>query len=406
MRKQYRKSCLRAPLWRNSGRCYGALAKVFHWLIVVLVFTQFGFGIYGAQLPPGIDKLIVLARHKSIGITIFGLTALRLAWRIYNPPPPLPAHMNAGERLLAHASHSLLYLLLFVLPVTGWLFSSASGISVSWFGVVALPDLVGANEALADMLWTLHVALAMTLAATVTGHIAAALWHHFVKRDTVLIRMVPGRFTRLERVQEIADPGKKRKKPSPFWLILLLFVPTAALPAYAEPPCWSMLPSQSRLAFTGQQAGAPAHGTFRQFETTFCFDPANATGHLRVVVDVASLETHNSRRDEVLKGEDFFAVAQYPRAVYEAHDFHRITTGTYVAEGRLTVRGVTRPVPVTFTFDSVKRGTSATVSGQAVIERLTFGIGQGRWGDTRWVGNEVEIGFELHLKHPAQANGG
>lgn len=179
--------------WRNTTGRYGVVAKTFHWLIVVLLLVQFALGIYGAFLPLGFDKLVVLARHKSVGITIFGLAALRLAWRWYSAPPPLPQAVGAFQRFLAHANHTLLYVLLFAQPVVGWLFSSASGISVSWFGLVVLPDLVPANEGLADVLLTLHVALAVTLAVTVFGHAGAALWHHFVQRDTVLIRMLPGR---------------------------------------------------------------------------------------------------------------------------------------------------------------------------------------------------------------------
>lgn len=189
MQHQYRPAVWR---WRNADGRYGVVARVFHWLVAVLVFAQFGLGIYGANLPLGFDKLVALARHKSVGITIFGLAALRLAWRWRDPPPPLPAHMSAAQRVLAHASHALLYALLFALPLTGWLFSSASGIAVSWFGIVALPDLVAADDALADKLVTVHVALAITLAVTLAGHIGAALWHHFIKRDTVLARMLPG----------------------------------------------------------------------------------------------------------------------------------------------------------------------------------------------------------------------
>lgn len=182
--------------WRNTIGGYGTVAKTFHWLIAVLILVQFALGIYGAYLPPGFDKLVVLARHKSVGITIFGLAALRLAWRWYSPPPPLPQAMGAIQRFLAHASHTLLYVLLFALPVVGWLFSSASGISVSWFNLVVLPDMVAANEHLADRLLALHIALAATLAVMALGHIGAALWHHVVRGDAVLVRMLPGRSRR------------------------------------------------------------------------------------------------------------------------------------------------------------------------------------------------------------------
>lgn len=178
--------------WRNTGARYGVIAQLFHWLVVALVFTQFGFGIYGANLPLSFDKLVVLARHKSIGITIFALVALRLAWRGFSPPPALPEHMTSAQRALAHASHALLYALLFALPISGWLYSSATGISVSWFGIVPLPDLVATNETTAVRLLDLHIALAITLGVTITGHVAAALWHHFAKHDSVLLRMLPG----------------------------------------------------------------------------------------------------------------------------------------------------------------------------------------------------------------------
>jgi cytochrome b561 len=178
--------------WRNSEARYGALAMAFHWAIFLLVLVQFALGIVGAQLAPGFDKLVTLARHKSIGLSIFALVALRLGWRLISPPPPLPADMQRGQRRLAHASHALLYVLLFALPISGWLFSSASGISVSWFGIVALPDLVQPSKPLAQALVRVHAGLAIALALLVSMHVSAAIWHHAVRRDDVLRRMLPG----------------------------------------------------------------------------------------------------------------------------------------------------------------------------------------------------------------------
>lgn len=171
---------------------YGPVALGLHWLTFVLVFTQIALGFQGALLPPGFDKLVVLARHKSLGITIFGLTAVRLVWRAANPPPEPPAAMSRLERRAARISHGALYVLLLTMPIAGWLGSSASGISVSWFDVVALPDLLGPNKALAHLLFGIHALMAWLLIAILGLHIGAALWHHFVKRDTVLRRMLPG----------------------------------------------------------------------------------------------------------------------------------------------------------------------------------------------------------------------
>jgi len=101
--------------------------------------------------------------------------------------------MRRWQRRAAGASHALLYLLLFGLPVSGWLFSSASGVSVSWFGLVALPDLVAPSRSLAHVLLRVHVAMAVLMGLVLVLHAGAALWHHFSRRDPVLVRMLPGR---------------------------------------------------------------------------------------------------------------------------------------------------------------------------------------------------------------------
>ncbi|HYW03426.1 MAG TPA: cytochrome b [Gammaproteobacteria bacterium] len=179
--------------WRNDKERYGAVARLFHWGIAALILAQYPLGIYGARLPPGFEQLVVLARHKSIGISVFVLAGLRLAWRRADPPPPLPPGMRRWQRRAAGASHALLYLLLFGLPVSGWLFSSASGVSVSWFGLVALPDLVAPSRSLAHVLLRVHVAMAVLMGLVLVLHAGAALWHHFSRRDPVLVRMLPGR---------------------------------------------------------------------------------------------------------------------------------------------------------------------------------------------------------------------
>ena len=180
--------------WRNTSTRYGAVAQFFHWAIVALILLQYVIGIDGAELQSGFEQLVVLARHKSFGITVFVLAIVRLGWRWFSPPPSLPPEMKPSERVLAHLSHGMLYALMFSLPVTGWLYSSASGVSVSWFGWVALPDLVRPSKPLAHTLLWWHVGLAITLALILVLHVFAAFWHHLARRDTVLVRMLP--FTR------------------------------------------------------------------------------------------------------------------------------------------------------------------------------------------------------------------
>ena len=175
---------------KNTLTRYGALAQLFHWVIVVLIITQFVLALRAEGLSP-IKKIGVLGTHKSIGITILVLALLRLAWRLFNPVPPQPRGMPRWQELSAHISHFLLYALLFITPVLGWLMSSARAFSVSWFGLVQLPDFIEPDKAVFERLKDWHEAMAFTLAAIAVIHVAAALKHHFFDRDDVLRRMLP-----------------------------------------------------------------------------------------------------------------------------------------------------------------------------------------------------------------------
>ena len=176
---------------RNTTQRWGAVAQLLHWLIVALVITQFTLAMLFDDLPPSAHKLALLARHKSVGITILMLAALRLAWRWANPTPPLPDTLKPWERSAARFNHVLLYVLLFAVPVAGWTMSSARGFPVSWFGLFTLPDLVPKNKALYELLVTTHGILAWTLGVVAIIHMLAALKHHFVLKDDVLRRMLP-----------------------------------------------------------------------------------------------------------------------------------------------------------------------------------------------------------------------
>jgi len=170
---------------------YTATAKLLHWLIALMIFGMLGFGFYMTGLDLSPTKLELYSWHKWAGVTVFLLVLVRLAWRIGHRPPALPAHMPAIERLAAHAGHHLLYLLMLAIPLSGWLMSSAKGFQTVWFGVLPLPDLVGKDKALGDLLQEVHEVLNFTLAGLVLAHLGAALKHHFIDRDDVLARMLP-----------------------------------------------------------------------------------------------------------------------------------------------------------------------------------------------------------------------
>ena len=170
---------------------YTNTAVALHWLMALLIFAAFPLGLYMGNLPFSPTKLRLFSYHKWLGVTVFLLVLMRLAWRATHPAPQLPATMTAWERFAAQAGHYLLYLLIFAIPLTGWLMSSAKGMQTVYLGVVPLPDLLGKDKALGRLLQETHAALNMAMLALVAFHIVAALRHHFVERDGILARMLP-----------------------------------------------------------------------------------------------------------------------------------------------------------------------------------------------------------------------
>ena len=173
----------------NANAAYTPVAKGLHWLMAVLILGLLALGLYMHELPLSPQKLQLYSWHKWAGVTVFVLVWVRLAWRLTHRPPPLVATLSAAQRALAHAGHALLYVLMVVIPLTGWLMSSAKGVQTVWFGVWPIPDLLGRDKALGELLQLVHAQLNTLLMLTLAGHVAAALWHHLVLKDDTLRRM-------------------------------------------------------------------------------------------------------------------------------------------------------------------------------------------------------------------------
>jgi polyisoprenoid-binding protein YceI len=182
----------------------------------------------------------------------------------------------------------------------------------------------------------------------------------------------------------------------------LAAAPAPAAPASTTPTpatAWTTVAASSSIEFTGTLAGGEFTGKFQRFVAAIAFDPANLAGsRFRVEIETGSADTADADRDVALAGDEFFAVSRWPKATYEASQFAAAGPGQYQARGKLTIRGVARDVPVTFTFKPSADGRSAVLSGRASVHRLDFGVGQGEWQDTKWLGDGVRIRFELTLR--------
>lgn len=171
---------------------YTVLQRALHWITAVAVILLLTAGIAMNNVPPGpwMNNLYVL--HWSLGVLVLPLALLRIAIRLRRPSPGYPADMPAWQRQAAHANHALLYAILVVNPLLGYLTKSAYGGSVTFFWVIDLPPVIGKNEALFERLSTVHGLIGFAMIAVVAVHIAAALHHGLLKRDGIFSRMTTG----------------------------------------------------------------------------------------------------------------------------------------------------------------------------------------------------------------------
>jgi cytochrome b561 len=174
---------------KNTENRYGLIMVLFHWLMALLIIGLLILGIYMVRVPISVWKLKLFGWHKDFGVLALMLVAGRLAWRLGDVLPTLD-QLAPWERLAAHAMHWTLYTFMVLLPLSGWLLTSAAGLPVSFFGLFVLPDLVGPNEELRLFFTDVHQWLAYILIVLICGHMGAALKHHFINKDDILRRIL------------------------------------------------------------------------------------------------------------------------------------------------------------------------------------------------------------------------
>lgn len=412
---------------------YTAVAIVLHWAIAaaIVFLLPLGFWMHdaaksGAGDPGALFSAFQL--HKSVGLTVLALSLVRLGWRIANPPPPLPAHMPAWERLAAKATHWAFYALMIALPLSGWVFVSAGwslhenaplAVPTRWFDLFGVPHLfdlasAGADvrESVAQAAFTAHAALAYAAIALAALHVAAALKHHVIDRDGVLAQMVP----------VLRAPGAAPAPKQPLRLAILggglalvlvalgaaslaalSYVnappPAPAIEAQAPPepeaaplaepeapgapPAWAVTAGESSIQFAYLYADDSGEtrfaGRFTRWRADIRFDPENLeASSADVRIDTASAQTGVAMHDSALAGAGWFNPAAFPTARFQSQDIRRTETG-YEARGALTMGGQTHNVRLPFMLNI--SGERAVMDGQITINRRSFGLGAGAEGD-------------------------
>jgi cytochrome b561 len=172
-----------------SAPAYTVTARALHWITAALVLVQIPLGLLIANAQMG-DFLYNM--HKSFGAVLIPIVLFRLYYRLTHPPAPLPSEIPPLQRLAAETVHWFLYALLVAQGIIGWIATSAYPAPIPVFGLFELPHIWREDRALSDQLYVVHRFMGVVMAFLLVGHIGAALQHHFIRRDRVLMRMVTG----------------------------------------------------------------------------------------------------------------------------------------------------------------------------------------------------------------------
>ena len=184
----------------TSVATYNRVAKILHWLIAAAIIGMLilGWVMADDDMPNGLAKFAMFQWHKSIGITILALSLFRLVWRLINPPPSLPQDLPKWQRISAQIAYIGFYFLMLAMPFSGWALNSATPYKITLYGLIPLPNLPiipslpdEAKHAWKGIFAESHETMAYILAALIFLHIGAALKHHFIRRDDMLLRMSP-----------------------------------------------------------------------------------------------------------------------------------------------------------------------------------------------------------------------
>jgi len=399
---------------KDPADSYGLVSRFIHWVTAFIILGLLAVGNYMVSLDMSPQKIWIYNLHKSFGLLVLALVFIRVFWHlIKKKPKSLPTHKK-WEVGLSHAIHGFLYILLFALPISGWVMSSAGDFNVKFFSI-NMPDIVSKNKDLFNIAEEAHGILAWVILALVGLHVAGALKHHFIDKDRTLERIT---WARISIVPTILLFG--------FVALIYGFVAVQSLSGdskaehddHAEVKSqehasdidkkeilasdvtqWIIDKGKSSLSFKAKQYGQYFDGNF-SFDGQIFFDPKKLDkSKVRIYIDMNSIKTGSLDRDNQAKSKDWFDVATYPNAIFEADKFiKRDVDGNYIAKGNLTLRGVTLPVELPFNLE-IKEGDSGKISAvmksEIELGRLNFGVGQGQWSNGDAISDKVSINIDL-----------
>lgn len=383
----------------TTPQSYHPVAKFIHWLTALLIISLLALG-WTMDNFTGPSKFTVFQLHKSLGISVLLLSIIRLGWRLTHRAPPLPISMKISEKFLAHSAHVLFYILILVMPFTGWALVSTAQhrIPTVLFGLIPWPSLTFLSnlenrQEIHETFGDAHNAIAYIIFGLLILHVAAALKHHFVSHDDILTRMAPRHLTNfLNRLN--------RTKVMTLLLIGagLSFSPTASAKT------WTIDYNQSHLDFTAVEDGKPFSGSFKKFQISSDFDPDHPeTSRIQATIDITSVNAGDAERNSYLPQSDWFDIPKFPEATFVttsiqsvSSDNKKNTAHSYLAKGTLTLKGITKPVDLTFVL--TPDGDHFKIDGKASLIRTDYNVGTGQWSDDSFIKHAVDLSISLIAK--------
>ncbi|MEM1390498.1 MAG: cytochrome b/b6 domain-containing protein [Pseudomonadota bacterium] len=388
---------------------YTTVAIILHWLIALAIILMLAGGWYMTNLPDGAPGQYELYQlHKSVGITILLLTITRIIWRVMNPPPPLPSEMNEQEKTASHLVHMAFYGLMIVLPLTGWLYSSVStrlDVPTVLYGVLSWPDIPYAEAMKTGLISgianTSHTVLALLAVGMLALHLGGAIKHELSAEEGVIKRMLPGGLLGKTKAPQIKGRGTLVAFGSAVAaLVLVTGTPNviaalsgtgAAFAANNDIQAnWAIDYDQSEIRFSGIHDGNEYTGSFNSWDAAINFDPdAPEDATVAVTVSTASARASQKLYTDSLPSPEWLNVSAFPTANVEILDISSTGDQAYLATARLTLKDITIDREFPFVLDI--EGDSATMVGQAILQRQPLNLGQDSDPSADWVSEDVTV---------------
>lgn len=393
---------------QNETSKYNAGARGFHWATALLILGLLPAGFYMVAMEFSPLKLQIYGLHKSLGLTVLILAIFRILWRgFFKPPSSLDTH-KAWEKALSKTIHIVLYIAIVLMPLSGWVMSSAGDFPVTFFGLFDVPKIVPKNENIFETSRSVHEILGFIIVGCVGLHIMGALKHHLIDKDATLSRMgghVVYGFLGLAALGFVGliwvSNLSMTKAPDTLSEVQSTQAQDASDVQLAdESSGWVIDSEQSKIGFAYQQYGSSVEGAFESFNGRIVFDPdALEAAQAEIRIETSSISTGSEDRDSQARSDVWFAAENYPEIVFTSSRFEVLEANRYQVYGTLQIRDVTLPVSFPFSLEIREADNGqkeALMNAELVLQRLDFGVGQAQWQATDAIANEVKVTLVVH----------